>query len=234
VAPLGSTIRRLSSLASVAALVVALAGAQAAQGDSLYPFHVSANSVGAISASGWRASVQIRPYSATPTYAWAGGYLEDGTFVQSGIVEPGPTNAGVAQAFVWAQTPAMPSPLYLTIGQFGSGAFVDFHAERVGSLWSFYLVGPDGKRADQATLASSSNLQAQIVEAEPWMSAWGTFPTQAFRGVQIRSGSTWTVPHLAFGPSEPICGEAEIVPTPGLNLVIRPTAGGSPCYVVLS
>lgn len=217
----------------VAALILTLGLAAPVHAGSVFPFHVIANSIGSLSATGWKATIQVRPYSDTSVFAWAGGYLADGTFVQNGLVQPGPTNAGVAQAFVWFQKPNT-TPLYISLPTAAYPAWYEFHAEKTGSSWTFFYIDPSGVRHDQLTASSASNLSAFQVDAEPWMEAWGPFPTQAMRAVKVRVGSSWVVPHLAFGPSEPICGEAEIYPTPGLNLVFRSTAGGSPCYVVLS
>lgn len=224
-------MRRLTALASLGALVVALAGAQSIRAADYQPFHISAQTQTPIAASGWQATVQMRPGAPATTFAWAGGYLSDGTFVQSGINQPSAANGYTSTAFVWAQTPGMPSPTYIAL-PFAALSWIEFHAERTGASWSFWFVGPDGIRHDQLTLANGSALGAFIVEAEPWGTDFGSFVTQVFRAVKVRTGS-WAVPHLVFAPSAPICGHAEIVPTPGLNLVIRPASGAS-CYVTLS
>ncbi len=198
------------------------------------PFQVLANTASTISATGFRARIQVRPPVTQPAaYHWVGGFLHDGTFVQIGIGQASPGLGPNPQAFVWHQA-AGSAPQWFALPGAQVGDWYDFEATKSGSVWSYRMTSPAGVTTTLLTATNASNLDVLQVSAETWMDGWGSFPTAAMRAIGVRSGATWSVPHLVFAPTDPICGEAEIYPTPGLNLVFRPTAGGSPCYVVLS
>lgn len=225
---------RLRALVALAAVSVALAGAQSVSAAGPQPFHVIAGTQSVISATGWRGSIQIRPAVTVPVaYHWIGGYLADGTFVQAGIALASPAVGPYPRAFVWHMTPGS-TPLYFDLAGAAVGDWYAFEATRSGAIWSYRMTSPNGVTATLLNVANGSNLATFQADAETWMDQWAAFPVASMRAIAVRSGSTWTIPHLVFGASEPVCGEAEIKATPGLNLVFRPTAGGSPCYVVLS
>lgn len=189
--------------------------------------------------TGWRELIQIRAgkVAGEITFAWVGGYLGSNRFMQSGVQSPTPDDPRV-KAFSWGTfDTSKGAGIVWSYLPYRAGDWLDFHAQRDGADWHFWLIGPDGRRWNQSTVHDASNLAVYIADAETWGIGFGPFTTQAMRHLTVRRGSTWgPPPHLAFGPPNPVCGAAEIVATSGPNLVFRYT-GGQPhdgCYVSLT
>lgn len=193
---------------------------------ALFPFHTTAWAP--VDADGWRVTIQVRPYSSSAgTYTWAGGYLSDGTFVQSGIVQPS-ESMPVARAFVWFMTPGS-VPLYSDLAVSAVGSWHRFEALRRAGTWRFMVDGHE-----QVTHQGPA-LSVLQVDQENWMPQWGPFPTAAVRKVAVLTRGLWSPPHMTHSPSSQQCGQEQIRATPGLNLVFRWTGGQSRplCYDVL-
>jgi len=177
--------------------------------------------------TGYRVSVQVRPSSVVPVFAWAGGFLTDGTFIQSGISQGTTTGYPYPWAFQWAQeapqtrTVNDPAPSWLPMQNAAVGAWYVFTGQLEGDGWHFYVTDPAGVRTQQGTHRSRALLRTVKFEAEPILdgTGWAPFPTQAMRGAYARVGTTWAGASLWYSPIVTPTGSALVKRTAGPNLV---------------
>lgn len=176
--------------------------------------------------TGYRVSIQVRPGSQVPIFAWAGGHLTDGTFIQSGIFGAIPGAYDTPYAFFWSLKPPIirqyddPAPVWDALPM-AVGDWYTFEGTTNGRFWSFHYTGPDGVRVLQGYAPTGAPLRFVQFEAEPLFEEWGWFPTQAMRALRVRVGNTWTRPGLYVSPIVTPDGTASMKQTPGPNLVFR-------------
>lgn len=209
-----------------------------------HPYFVRADTQQSGAWTGYRATIQVRPL----TYAvWPGGYLEDGTFVQNGLVHPYLDYPDSLWAFAWAPNggayPAVEELVVADLGptryDFGPttrgtiakpGSWITFEMYWSRGIWTFRYQDATGWHK-QASFRSNSKLRSVQFMVEQWGVTNPAFRTQVMRDVQVRTAAgKWIAPNLAYSSgSDEQCGVEQITRTAPSSLVFK-MATNAPCY----
>ena len=186
------------------------------------PFFVGAYTTHDGGWTGYDVLVQYRPHEPlegefhqSVTYAWPGGRLSDGAFIQNGMSQrwPDAFRVGVraeAFAYCWPDAGEMDGEMTfinLKWTEWSTGTWGEwyrFTATLDGGVWTLAVTGPDGVRHVQYRYSNPNRLAMFEVEAETWTSKWdgeqipGPFPTQAMRHIRVRTpAGAWVLPPMA-------------------------------------
>lgn len=193
-----------------------------------HPYFVRTDTQSAGTWTGYSAAIQVRPL----TYAvWPGGYLDDGIFVQNGLIY----FDNALYAFAWATGDTAgpvdigPFPLTLTKITPKAGSFITFQLIRLkygtGTTWMFRYQDALGWH-NQGTFERPTKTTLRSVQymVEQWAVTNPKFETQVMRRVSVREGEpmTWVRPSLAYSSmSDEQCGHESVTASAPASLVFR-------------
>ena len=194
------------------------------------PHFVSAQQWTEAAYAGYTARVQVRATN-VPVFVWVGGYLTDGTFVQSGL------SLGVApQVFAWAtqnsygnvnDPSANPVPLSWHPLTAAAGSWVGVTLARSGCRWSFSYTDEAGSSHPIGSFDDCDSLRALQANTEYWSDRAANFGVTALRGLRALSGAgAWVVPPEMFW-SAVDCGYERVSSTTPGNIVFRGADGSA-------
>lgn len=231
-------------IASVLAAILMIATTGSMSATAVHAIFVRADtqSVGAWIA--YTANIQVRPSATLQTAVWPGGYLNDGTFIQSGVVMPGsPSTApGEALLFAWATTntadpSAGPMPLaFVSLPNVTLYSWYTVELYRAGTnAWTFrYKALTDGIWHVQGTFARATTIGSFQIVTEYWADAPTSFGTQAIQHAWVKSvGGSYGVVSMAWSTDALQCPVERIRSTTPSNAVFESGSFVQPCYKVL-
>lgn len=206
----------------------------------IHPIFVRADCLTSGSWTGYSARVQVRP-DPLGTYVWPGGYLSDGTFVQSGMMMPGSpwSQPGEALIFAWATTNTAasdtgPLPLaWVSVPSPVALSWYTFELTKVGRTWRFRYRDPAGAWHAQGSFARAATLFSFQIAAEYWADGPSAFATQAMQHAWVLSGARWGPTSMAYAPNEEQRGHETIQSVVPGNAVFRAVEAPGPAYKVL-
>jgi len=155
--------------------------------------------------TGYSARLQVR-YGASGVAFWPGGLLTDGTFVQSGLIQPGPLN-DCTYVFAWAAPAGSAHPheeakmpvVQTCVHNARVGSWYTFQLFRSGATWTFRYQDPAGAWHTQGRFTDKASLYTVNVTVERWTAIASSFYTQVATNFMVRRGTTWAYVPTAYG-----------------------------------
>ncbi len=182
------------------------------------PWFMAAETSDPVDYTGYQARVQFRSAGdILSLHTWVGGWLSDGTFIQSGITQAA-TESPTGLVFFAHQTlggdlvtvydiiPVAELGTWWTVGATYNASHHD---------WVGYYFDPEGVRHILGTLVTpEDSLVKYLAVTEPWADSGTQFATQAVRNVQGRTrAGGWVTPRLYHAA---MCDHANVYSlTPG-------------------